>query len=198
LIEERSVARSKKTPPKAAVTKAKAPKFKALPPPELCACPSGSRSGVENGETVCVRRDSEGRRRIVSLTCDRRVRSYKIGPPQTRTERGEGKSGEKRQIVVTGPGLDYDTASVPCSTKRKGCPVQLVFRKGSPFLRFCKKAGNNEPGHFVSVPDVSEARKLTAEACAEWAAAGGRFTSTNPAVKAAGGALGRPRVRRSA
>jgi hypothetical protein len=171
-------------------------RFKALPPPELCGCPTGSRTRVKQGETVCVSRDREGRERVMSLTCDRRTRVYEIGPPQTRTERGAGKAAA--QIVVTGPGLDYDTASAPCTTARKGCPVQLVFRKGEPFLRFCKKAGSGKPGHFVSVPDVSEARRLTAEACAAWSASGGRFTAQNPAVVAAGGALGRVRRRRSA
>jgi hypothetical protein len=170
-------------------------RFKALPPPELCGCPTGSRARVKAGETVCVSRDREGRERVMSLTCDRRTRVYELGPPQTRTERGAGKSAS--QIIVTGPGLDYDTASAPCSTKRKGCPVQLVFRKGQPFLRFCKKAGSGEPGHFVSVPDASEARRLTAEACAAWSASGGKFTAQNPAVVAAGGALGRAGRRRA-
>ena len=45
------------------------------------------------------------------------------------------------------------------------CPVQLVFVKGSPFLRMCSAAG--KPGFLVKVKDGVEAYEAAGRACAE-------------------------------
>lgn len=170
-------------------------KRRARAAPEICGCPSGSRVRVRDGESVCETRD--GKR--VGFDCSTRVRRYEIGAPNTKTSR----QGKAAGVIITGPGLDYTTASQPCMSSRKACPVQLVFKSGAPHLRFCRTAGSGEPGYLVPTPDPSAARKLSAEACAQWNRDGKKFTPTNPAVvaaKAAGvgtgedNALGSPRA----
>lgn len=56
----------------------------------------------------------------------------------------------------------------PCGQKRRGCPVQLVFRRGQAQLRFCKRAGNKQYGYVVNVNSPQEAREAAAKACAVW------------------------------
>lgn len=70
----------------------------------------------------------------------------------------------------------------PCSSSRKTCPVQLVYRQGRPHLRFCLKAGNNKPGWLVPVQSPSAAMELAKEACEQWAANKRRFTEKNAAA----------------
>jgi hypothetical protein len=78
------------------------------------------------------------------------------------------------RIAVSFPGFSYSSGSMrggrgatpPCSTARKTCPVQLVFDRGQPKLRFCSKQG--EPGRLVSVASAEEARRVSIEACACW------------------------------
>jgi hypothetical protein len=56
----------------------------------------------------------------------------------------------------------------PCGNalKRTGCPVQLAFDKGQPFLRFC--TANKEAGFRVDVNTPAEAVKQANAACAVW------------------------------
>jgi hypothetical protein len=56
--------------------------------------------------------------------------------------------------------------SDPCGSPRATCPVQLVWVEGKPNLRFCKVQG--EPGYMVPVKDVSEAMRVSDEACENW------------------------------
>jgi hypothetical protein len=54
----------------------------------------------------------------------------------------------------------------PCESDRATCPVQLVWVKGKPNLRFCLK--QKEPGYLVPVKNVREAMQISDEACRKW------------------------------
>ena len=56
----------------------------------------------------------------------------------------------------------------PCAgaLKRKGCPVQLAFDGGQPFLRFCTT--EKQAGFRVDVNTPAEAVKQADAACAVW------------------------------
>ncbi|MFQ5339911.1 MAG: hypothetical protein ACE5F6_00035 [Anaerolineae bacterium] len=54
----------------------------------------------------------------------------------------------------------------PCESDRSACPVQLVWVKGKPNLRFCIR--QKEPGYLVPVKDVQQAMKISNEACKKW------------------------------
>ena len=60
----------------------------------------------------------------------------------------------------------------PClgSRKRKGCPVQLAFDNGQPFLRFC--TADKQAGQRVDVSTPAEAVARANAACATYAATG--------------------------
>lgn len=71
----------------------------------------------------------------------------------------------------------------PCQavSKRKTCPVQLVFDRGQPFLRFCRAA--KEAGYRVNVESSREAVSVAERACAHWKRVGsfeGYFPSGTP------------------
>jgi len=68
--------------------------------------------------------------------------------------------------------FDYTTKSLPCQQKRTGCPVQLLFDRGQPKVRFCKRAGNKQPGYTIAVRSAEEAQRISSEACACWKASG--------------------------
>jgi hypothetical protein len=55
--------------------------------------------------------------------------------------------------------------SPPCED-RAGCPVQLVWVKGKPHLRFCIEP--KKPGFLVPVGSPEEADKLSRKACRAW------------------------------
>jgi hypothetical protein len=54
----------------------------------------------------------------------------------------------------------------PCGSWRAACPVQLIFIKGQPSLRFCKK--KNQPGYVVPVNSPEQAQALAKKACGNW------------------------------
>lgn len=60
----------------------------------------------------------------------------------------------------------------PClgTKKRKGCPVQLAFDQGQPFLRFCST--DKQPGYRVDVNSPQDAVAKANAACGTWAATG--------------------------
>jgi len=70
------------------------------------------------------------------------------------------------------PGLPEGTPDTYCKTTSKpcgdraSCPVQLVWVKGQPNLRFCRDQG--EPGWLVPVSSAREAQELAEQACKEW------------------------------
>lgn len=78
------------------------------------------------------------------------------------------KTGRRYSKRVLEPGQpDYcKPYSAPCGTGRKGCPVQLVFEKGKPALRFCFKAKSK--GFAKRFSSVDEAAAFSAKACACW------------------------------
>jgi len=65
------------------------------------------------------------------------------------------------------------------SSKRKGgprknCPVQLIFKGGTPFLRLC--TAPKTPGKLVRLPnDGVKAQEIAARVCAHWAAGDKKF-----------------------
>ena len=76
------------------------------------------------------------------------------------------KYGSTSKTVAT-PGKNK-----PClgALKRTGCPVQLAFEDGQPFLRFCTV--EKKPGYRVDVATPAEAVKQANAACATWKATG--------------------------
>jgi hypothetical protein len=60
----------------------------------------------------------------------------------------------------------------PClgALKRTGCPVQLAFEDGQPFLRFCTT--EKQPGFRVNVNTPAEAVKQANAACTVWKSTG--------------------------
>lgn len=76
------------------------------------------------------------------------------------------KYGSTSKTVAT-PGKNK-----PClgALKRTGCPVQLAFEDGQPFLRFCTT--EKKPGYRIDVATPAEAVKQADAACAVWKATG--------------------------
>ncbi len=70
-------------------------------------------------------------------------------------EAGYFKAGSAKCDLLRGEGR---------SVGLRTCPVQLVFVKGSPFLRMCSSAG--KPGFLVKVKDGAEAYEAAGKACA--------------------------------
>ena len=65
------------------------------------------------------------------------------------------------------PGFSYTTKVGPCVIgTRKSCPVQLVYKRGQPFLRLCREP--ERPGHLIPFRSVAQARKAAQEACRCW------------------------------
>lgn len=60
----------------------------------------------------------------------------------------------------------------PCfkTTGRSGCPVQLAFDGGQPFLRFCTE--DAKPGYRVNVNTPKEASEQAKKACDIWKSTG--------------------------
>lgn len=77
------------------------------------------------------------------------------------------------------PELGAKSLGKPCSTKRKSCPLQLIFQDGVPYLRLCKKAGNRKPGYLVPAGTPAEAAARASELCACWRANRKRFEKCN-------------------
>jgi hypothetical protein len=72
------------------------------------------------------------------------------------------KSGKDKGKVKT------KKCPLPCAgaLKRKGCPAQLAFDKGQPFLRFC--ATEKTAGYQVKVNTPAEATRVAKDACDSW------------------------------
>jgi hypothetical protein len=69
--------------------------------------------------------------------------------------------------VATPPGFAYTTQAKPCGTTvRKTCPVQLFYRRGQPFLRFCRKP--KTAGRTMMVDSPQQAQRIASAACKCW------------------------------
>jgi hypothetical protein len=77
-----------------------------------------------------------------------------------------------REYGATSKSVSTPKKNKPClgSLNRKGCPVQLAFDNGQPFLRFCTV--EKQPGHRIDVASPAEAQAKAAEACAVWKSTG--------------------------
>lgn len=73
---------------------------------------------------------------------------------------------EKPSKAYKGTRAVANSKGKPCSTERAGCPVQLVWKKGDPHLRFCSQ--KNRPGHLLPVKDVRDAVKVSGDMCRCW------------------------------
>jgi len=104
----------------------------------------------------------------------RRRPKVPIGTHRTFMDCGDSKKGCKitkppaGYRISTPPGFDYTTAALPCDTDRASCPVQLFFRNGTPFIRFCRAGKKSKPGYAVEANDVDHAAKLATAACKCW------------------------------
>lgn len=81
-----------------------------------------------------------------------------------------GKFDLGRKYKATSKSVSTPNKNKPClnALKRKGCPVQLGFDNGQPFLRFCEV--NGKPGPTVNVNSPAEAVAAADAACATWEA----------------------------
>jgi hypothetical protein len=77
-----------------------------------------------------------------------------------------------RKIGSTSKTVATPKKNKPClgSLKRKGCPVQLAFEDGQPFLRFCVR--DKEAGYRVDVNSPAEAVEKANAACSTWVTTG--------------------------
>ena len=72
----------------------------------------------------------------------------------------------RRDLRATSKTVATPKKNVPCGTTRQGCPVQLAFDRGQPFLRFCSTP--KKPGYRVDVNSSQEGRAAAAKYCAQW------------------------------
>lgn len=77
-----------------------------------------------------------------------------------------------KKYGATSKSVSTPKKNKPCfgSRKRKGCPVQLAFDNGQPFLRFC--IADKEAGYRVNVNSPAEATEKANAACSTYAATG--------------------------
>ena len=95
-------------------------------------------------------------------------------PPRTAKERrayGCEEIGKKftGRLKDGRPDTFCKITSTPCGSKnspRASCPVQLVWVRGKPNLRFCKEPA--EPGYLVPVDNPSQAQAYARKACKDW------------------------------
>lgn len=73
-----------------------------------------------------------------------------------------------RQYKATSKSVSTPNKNKPClgALNRKGCPVQLAFDKGQPFLRFCTV--EKQAGIRIDVNTPGEATKKANEMCERW------------------------------
>ncbi len=90
---------------------------------------------------------------------------------------GESRGGVGKFNLATKYGSTSKSVSTPKNNKpclgalkRTGCPVQLAFENGQPFLRFCTT--EKQPGYRVDVNTPAEAVEAANAACATWKATG--------------------------
>lgn len=85
---------------------------------------------------------------------------------------GVGKFNLGKKYRSTSKTVATPKQNKPCAgaLKRTGCPVQLAFEEGQPFLRFCTT--EKQPGYRVDVNTPSEAVEAANAACATWKATG--------------------------
>ena len=78
------------------------------------------------------------------------------------------KLHDRKDFNYTSPNADPEKmgSNPPCGDEKARCPVQLVFIKGKPNLRFCREP--RKPGYLVPVKDPEAAQRLAKRACAEW------------------------------
>lgn len=106
------------------------------------------------------------------------------------------RPGGKHRIANY-PGFNYTTPAEPCPTDRATCPVQLLFKEGQAYLRFCrfkpnkktvtgehktsdyvKGRGPGDKGYLVKVDSEREAARVAKAACECWANAPDGFYQT--------------------
>lgn len=90
---------------------------------------------------------------------------------------GESRGGVEKFNLGKKYGSTSRTVATPKKNKpclgtknRKGCPVQLAFEDGQPFLRFCTT--EKQAGYRVNVNSPAEATAQANAACATWQATG--------------------------
>lgn len=85
---------------------------------------------------------------------------------------GVGKFDLGKKYGSTSKTVATPKNNKPClgALKRTGCPVQLAFENGQPFLRFCTT--EKQPGYRVDVSNPAEAVAQANAACATWKAKG--------------------------
>lgn len=86
---------------------------------------------------------------------------------------GESRGGATKFDLATKYGSTSKTVATPRTNKpcfgalkRKGCPVQLAFDKGQPFLRFC--TSEKKPGLRIDVNSPADAQAKAEAACKSW------------------------------
>lgn len=108
-------------------------------------------------------------------------------------------TGGRYKIQEGVPGFSYTTQAKPCAAAgrsrtgkktRSTCPVQLIYKNGQPYLRFC--LAQKRPGKVIAVSSADEAQRVSAEVCKCWRKNRKQFGKCLPASTPLGG-LGRAR-----
>lgn len=103
-------------------------------------------------------------------------------------------TGGRYKIQENVPGFSYSTRDTPCRSAgrakggaktRSTCPVQLIYKSGQPFLRFC--LAQKRPGKVIPVSSASEAQRISAEVCKCWRKNRKQFGKCLPANTPLGG-----------
>jgi hypothetical protein len=98
--------------------------------------------------------------------------------------KGKHKGELVRKEILVDKRPECQDSAKPCAgertEKKLNCPVQLFFRRGQAYLRFCTK--QNTPGFIRPVKDAAEAQRIAAEACRCWLEKGKSFKACLPAV----------------
>lgn len=87
-----------------------------------------------------------------------------VGENRVRVEKAE----LRRDIASTSKSVATPKKNKPCQAfeSRSGCPVQLAFDRGQPFLRFCR--AKDSPGYRVDISSAADAVEKSQAACRVW------------------------------
>ncbi len=118
-------------------------------------------------------REKRSKKELLALGC-RFVRVEKRSVDKKAKPDKQGrrpvKTTMREELAPGSPDYCYARTSAPCATSRKSCPVQLVFDKGKPALRFC--FAKNEKGFAHRFESVDEAARFAEDACKCWSKTG--------------------------
>jgi hypothetical protein len=118
-------------------------------------------SGTQAAATTC---------RVATSTTTGAVKRFDVVPMVI------DRDGRPREIKTTSASVSVQKdpknkrwrGNLPCkgSLRRAGCPIQLAFEDGQPFMRLCQQ--DNKPGPRIDFKTLPELRQKSREICAAW------------------------------